>query len=310
MRRLPWILLFSAGALAQNPIAVEETRQAARLVWLTEVARPVELRVDYGTAAWRDDYAQQLDKKVESTFRLGAGGWASLQNSAELQCGGHRLPPGLWYLALHRDAEARWSLAILDASKVSRLGLLPDGASDIKPSLLLPLNAQRGLPSCARLQVTLTAGQTPGTATVSLRWGEHELSTSFAVAIEPVANPAAPEFRRLDDARAKTTASGLRYEQLRSGVGKSPKPSDKVRVHYTGWLTDGTTIDSSIDRKQMLSFELDQVIKGWTEGLQLMAPGAVFLLEIPPELAYGAHGAGRIPANATLVFHIELFAIE
>lgn len=311
MRTTLAFLLLGAGALAQDPIAVQEERKATRLVWVAEVARPVEVRIDYGTATWREEYAAELGQKSEATFRLGSGAWATLHASADLRWGTRTLPAGIWYLALHRDAEAKWSLAILDATKICRQGVLPGGARDVKPSMLVPLAKQQGLAACSELQVTLAAAATPGAATLSLRWGGHELSTSLAAAIEPEPVPAAHEFRQLDAARSKTTASGLRYEELRPGVGRSPAPTDTVRVHYTGWLTDGTRFDSSLDRKQPITFRLDQVIKGWTEGLQQMAPGAMFLLEIPPDLGYGARGAGaKIPPDSTLVFLVELIAVQ
>ena len=108
-----------------------------------------------------------------------------------------------------------------------------------------------------------------------------------------------------------TTESGLKYEVLKEGDGPRPGPTDKVNVHYHGMLDDGTVFDSSVDRGQTISFGLDQVIKGWTEGLQLMKVGSKYRFVIPPDLAYGA--AGRppvIPPSATLTFEVELFAIE
>ncbi|GIW77469.1 MAG: peptidyl-prolyl cis-trans isomerase [Phycisphaerae bacterium] len=107
-----------------------------------------------------------------------------------------------------------------------------------------------------------------------------------------------------------TTASGLQIQHLKEGTGGSPKSTSKVKVHYTGTLIDGTKFDSSVDRGQPAEFRLDEVIKGWTEGLQLMKVGGKARLVIPPELGYGARGAGRsIPPNATLIFDVELLDI-
>jgi FKBP-type peptidyl-prolyl cis-trans isomerase len=107
-----------------------------------------------------------------------------------------------------------------------------------------------------------------------------------------------------------TTASGLQIETLTAGTGESPKATDKVKVHYTGTLIDGTKFDSSVDRGEPITFPLNGVIKGWGEGLQLMKVGEKARLVIPPSLAYGAEGTGPIPPNATLVFEVQLISIE
>ncbi|MCC2637226.1 MAG: FKBP-type peptidyl-prolyl cis-trans isomerase [Moraxellaceae bacterium] len=106
------------------------------------------------------------------------------------------------------------------------------------------------------------------------------------------------------------TASGLQYEVITQGTGAKPKPTDTVKVHYQGTLLDGSVFDSSVQRGEPASFRLDQVIPGWTEALQLMPVGSKYRLTLPPELAYGDQGAGPIPANATLVFEVELLGIE
>ena len=108
-----------------------------------------------------------------------------------------------------------------------------------------------------------------------------------------------------------TTASGLQYEVIKMGNGEKPNATDKVEVHYHGTLEDGTVFDSSVDRGQTISFPLNRVIQGWTEGVQLMPVGSKFKFIIPPELGYGDRGAGAvIPPNATLIFEVELFSIE
>lgn len=107
----------------------------------------------------------------------------------------------------------------------------------------------------------------------------------------------------------KTTASGLQYEVLREGKGKSPKPTDLVRVHYKGTLTDGTQFDSSYDRGQPTEFPLNGVIRGWTEGLQLMKVGGKNRLFVPGDLAYGPQGRPGIPPNSVLIFEVELMDI-
>lgn len=107
-----------------------------------------------------------------------------------------------------------------------------------------------------------------------------------------------------------TTASGLQYEVLNEGTGKSPKATDKVRCHYEGRLTDGTVFDSSYQRGEPADFGLNQVIAGWTEGVQLMKEGAKYRFHIPYLLGYGERGAGAsIPPYATLVFDVELIKV-
>ncbi len=106
------------------------------------------------------------------------------------------------------------------------------------------------------------------------------------------------------------TASGLQYTILEEGAGDSPKARDTVTVHYRGTLVDGTEFDSSYSRNQPASFPLDGVIKGWTEGLQLMKVGGKTRFFIPPDLAYGSRGAGGIIGpDATLIFDVELLSI-
>jgi FKBP-type peptidyl-prolyl cis-trans isomerase len=106
-----------------------------------------------------------------------------------------------------------------------------------------------------------------------------------------------------------TTASGLQYEVLVKGNGNSPRPEDSVTVHYTGSRLDGTVFDSSVERGEPVTFRLDEVIPGWTEGLQLMKEGDKFKFVIPSELAYGQRGSRSIEPNSTLIFEVELLKV-
>jgi len=107
----------------------------------------------------------------------------------------------------------------------------------------------------------------------------------------------------------KVTASGLQYKVIKKGKGKSPKAADKVRVHYKGVLLNGQEFDSSYKRNQPAEFPLNRVIKGWTEGLQLMKKGAKFQFFIPSELGYGDSSSGSIPGGSVLIFDVELLKI-
>jgi FKBP-type peptidyl-prolyl cis-trans isomerase FklB len=108
-----------------------------------------------------------------------------------------------------------------------------------------------------------------------------------------------------------TLPSGLQYQVLQKGEGQPPKATDRVTVHYRGTFIDGKEFDSSYSQGKPITFLLDRVIKGWTEGIQLMKPGAKWKLFIPAKLAYGEKRVGtRIPPNSALIFEVELIFIE
>ncbi|UIP25205.1 FKBP-type peptidyl-prolyl cis-trans isomerase [Acinetobacter towneri] len=112
-------------------------------------------------------------------------------------------------------------------------------------------------------------------------------------------------------AGVQTTASGLQYQVIKEGTGKQPTASSVVKVHYTGKLVDGKVFDSSVQRGEPIEFPLNQVITGWTEGLQLMKEGGKATLYIPSQLGYGEQGVpGMIPANSTLIFDVELIEVK
>lgn len=108
----------------------------------------------------------------------------------------------------------------------------------------------------------------------------------------------------------QVTDSGLQYKVIQMGDGAKPAASDRVTVHYRGTLLNGEEFDSSYSRNQPMTFQLDQVIPGWTEGVQLMPVGSKFMFYVPPDLAYGPNGGGPIGPSATLIFEVELLGIE
>ena len=151
---------------------------------------------------------------------------------------------------------------------------------------------------------------------ISFDEAQEVLNTFFAELEAQVAGKAKEEGEAFLAANAKregviVTTSGLQYEVLTAAEGKKPKATDKVKVHYEGTLIDGTVFDSSYRRGEAISFGLNQVIKGWTEGVQLMSVGAKYKFFIPYNLAYGERGAGaQIPPYAALIFTVELLGIE
>ena len=138
---------------------------------------------------------------------------------------------------------------------------------------------------------------------------DEELREAFAAHADFVANRFLRENAKKEG--VKVTESGLQYEVIEQGDGAKPKETDKVKVHYEGTLTSGEVFDSSYERGEPISFGLNQVIKGWTEGVQLMPIGSKYRFVIPYDLAYGEAGSPpAIPPKATLVFVVELLGIE
>ena len=117
------------------------------------------------------------------------------------------------------------------------------------------------------------------------------------------------EKNKKSNSEVKETPTGLQYRILKEGTGSSPSSTDKVRVHYVGKLLDGTVFDSSVERGEPSEFGLNQVIRGWTEGLQLMKPGAKYEFFIHPKIAYGSRPRPKIPGNSLLIFEVELLDI-
>lgn len=176
---------------------------------------------------------------------------------------------------------------------------------------------------------TFSEGVRDGKAKKEPRVSEEQISQAF-MAFQQEQQAAAQQAQQKNDAKqgsvndanqqflvdnAKkpgvvTTASGLQYQVLQEGKGVKPKASSEVKVHYEGKLIDGTVFDSSLKRGEPLAFALNQVIPGWTEGLQLMQEGAKYRLFIPAKLGYGSQDMGTIPPNSTLIFDVTLIKVN
>lgn len=138
-------------------------------------------------------------------------------------------------------------------------------------------------------------------------FGGFQKSADSAVPTPVATAPAAPAPA---PGAVQTTYSGLKYEVLRPGTGPRPASYNRVKVHYHGYLPDGTVFDSSVQRGEPAVFGLNQVIPGWREGIPLMQTGAKYRFTVPPHLAYGARGAPpKIGPNQTLMFDVELFEV-
>lgn len=162
---------------------------------------------------------------------------------------------------------------------------------------------------CATNDVAHAEGEQPAVAQ------NKEPEKNVAGDAKEVAFPKLPKGAgKIDEKAAKTftaTESGLKYRILREGAGDKPTARQKVEVNYHGWLDNEKVFDSSYKRGESISFGLNQVIAGWTEGMQLVGKGGMIELEIPAKLGYGARGAGAdVPPNATLHFLVELIDIK
>ncbi|WP_422139866.1 FKBP-type peptidyl-prolyl cis-trans isomerase [Endozoicomonas sp. ALC020] len=146
---------------------------------------------------------------------------------------------------------------------------------------------------------------------VILFWGKRRFDQKKQLAQEALVQGQAFLEKNQNEEGVMTTESGLQYKILEKGEDSDhPTATSKVKVHYHGTLINGQVFDSSVDRGQPISFGLNQVIPGWTEGLQRMSVGDKFRLFIPANLAYGSGGAGKIPGNSALIFDVELLGIE
>lgn len=316
MQHLPLaclVLLSTACSLSAQYFVPDQqsVRHSTRVTWLGESGEQ-SLAIDYGQPKWGEAHEKFMHGRAAQYARLGNGAWTTLQTGVDLTFGTTKVPRGRWYLGAHRDEKQQWMLTLSAADKLDKAGLGAGATIAVKPDVEVPMRLERIEPVVELLDIRLTSNK-QGEANVSLAisWGSHRLRGDLVAAFDTRKPEGAPDFALSAPDKLITTDSGLQYEQLRAGVGEFPSPDDKVTVHYCGWLSDGTPFDSSYRRGEPTTLPLQQVVKGFREGLLLMQPGAIFRLTIPAGLAYGAAGAGGVvPPDSTLVFTVTLLAIE
>jgi hypothetical protein len=288
-----------------------ETRRTARAAWLG-LSGEQGVTIEYGQPKWNRDHERVMQQRSAVPLILGKGAFTTLRTDVELAFGGQKLARGRWYVGARRDEQQEWSLTLFAADRVDASGRGATVILSTEPDLRVPVRITREDQSVELFEVTLTDSKgTPHDLALAMAWGPYRLRVPIAASFDDRKPEGTPEFALTAEGKGTRTGSGLIYEQLRAGKGAPPGPGDMVRVHYAGWLTDGTMFDSSHLRGAPQALSLQWVVKGFAEGLQLMQPGATFRLTIPPELAYGPRGAGdRVPPDATLVFTVTLLGID
>jgi hypothetical protein len=301
-------LLASSSTLAAQ-IKVETLQRVTTQVVYRNSEPRVSYSINYGSLTWRDEYGRELDGEYGVDFRLGSGAWAELNTNAALSMGATKVAAGRYYLAIRRLLPQAWELMLMHADPLDRRRLDARFTGQVKPDITVPLQFARLSAAVPELKVEfLPDPDAIGRATLQIRFGSHQVETPVVAELHERPRTPTPKFEALDPVASKTTASGLVYEVVRPGKGESPKAGDVVVAYYTGWLADGTQFDSSHDGEPT-SMLLDNLFAGWQEGFQLMTPGSVYKLSIPPGLGYGARQMGQIPANSTLVFRVELIEV-
>lgn len=230
-----------------------------------------EVTIKKGKVTMTEAQYNELKAKAEAYDRLTTGP-ATFNDSASY--------------AIGRDIFKQW-----DAQQLGINGKMAGLAMQECAAAKSRLNDQQAMPLLQRFQQEFELRQNAG-ARENIAKGEkymQEISNNKSV---------------------YTTKSGLKYRRLKEGNGKHPTATDRVKVHYTGKLIDGKVFDSSVERGAPLTFPLNQVIPGWTEGLQLMDEGSKYILYVPYNLGYGTHDMGNIPAGSTLIFEVELLEIN
>lgn len=307
------VVLATSGSLTAQFFVTERSvaRHMTRVVWLG-LSGEQRVAIEYGQPKWSPEYEKFMLQRSARNVNLGKDARTTLQTSVDLTAGEQKVAHGRWYLGLRRDEDQKWTLELTAADKADAAGLRDGTTGVVRPDLRVPMRLERNPEAVDLLEIKLgVPDHRKPNLSLSISWGNHRLCTDLAANFDVRMPKGTPEFALSAPEKVITTGSGLQYEQLRAGEGAFPGPNDMVRVHYTGWLTDGTMFDSSYLHGEPQTFPVGAVVKGFGEGLRLMQPGATFRLTIPSALAYGERGAGEsIGPNTTLVFTVTLLGIE
>ena len=310
---LALVLLGTASAVPAQYFVPDHKglRAVTRVSWHGESGEQ-SVAIEHGQPRWNANYERLLQGRTALHARLGSGTWTTLQTGVELAFGATRIPRGRWYLGLQRDERQNFALSFLAADPLDLAGTGAFATSTLTPAFTVPLRLARSEQPAELLDITLASVKIGNeNVALTIAWGPHRLSTALVAVFDRRLPAGAPGFVLPAKDKLVTTASGLQYEVLRAGAGAFPTASDRVTMHYCGWLLDGTQFNSTyLGGGGPPTLTMDQVEKGFAEGLQRMQPGAVFTMVIPPALAHGSAGVGAvIPPDATLVFTVSLVAI-
>jgi hypothetical protein len=307
--RVPLLSVLALACSAVSDLAAQfvasvesSTRHTSRVAWRGRSGEQA-VAIEHGQPKWRATHAAFVERATPGTVPLGPGEPAALRTDVAIAFGDRKLPVGRYQVGVEREAGGGWAMIFsVEPSELKR------DLNRAFRSLTVPMQFTTGAPLVELLDFTLQEiAPIPRGLRLTVAWGTYRLHTDLVPDFDVRLPEGAPEFALTAANQGTTTASGLRYEQLRAGEGAKPEPGDLVRVHYSAWLTNGRMFDSSWVAGEPLTFPLDAVVPGFAEGLRLMQPGGVARFTIPPQLAYGDRGVGnRVPPGATLVFHVTL----
>lgn len=288
-----------------------EPRRTTRATWYG-LSGEQSVAFDYGQPVWRKQHEAFMQMKEASPLPLGKGALTTLQTDVPLAFGERQLARGRWYVGARRDQQQEWSLVFFEADKIDASGRAASVVLSREPDLRVPMAITRDEQSVELFEITLRAtGQKPENLALSLAWGPYRMNVGLAAAFDERKPEGSPDFARTAEGKGQRTESGLVYEVLHAGSGEPPRPDDMLRVHYAAWLSDGTMFDSSYVRGEPSPLTSQWVVGGLAEAFQLMRPGSIFRVTIPPELGHGAQGIGTVvPPNATLIYHLSLLGID